>query len=76
MPPQRFEVAPPEQVRQEIESRGVNVDKLVREAEKYLTESDEDVDELAISRMFIERGYSDDLAHWLVREADVRRAPG
>ena len=74
MPPeQRFEVEPPPGVQDELS--GVNVDKLVKEATKFLDDGDSDVDELAISRMFIERGHSEEMAHWLVREADVRRAP-
>jgi hypothetical protein len=74
MPPeQRYEVEPPAGVLEELDK--VNVDKLVKEATKFLDDGDSDVDELAISRMFIERGHSEELAHWLVREADVRRAP-
>ena len=74
MPPeQRYEVEPPAGVQEEL-SR-VNVDKLVKEATRFLDDGDSDVDELAISRMFIERGHSEEMAHWLVREADVRRAP-
>jgi hypothetical protein len=66
-------VEPPAGVLEELDK--VNVDKLVKEATKFLDDGDSDVDELAISRMFIERGHSEELAHWLVREADVRRAP-
>jgi hypothetical protein len=76
MPPQHsYEVQPPTGVDQEISSQGLNVDKLVREAIGYLEDGNADVDDLALARMFIERGHSEELAYWLVREAEVRRAP-
>lgn len=68
-----FEVEPEPEVRQEIEANNVNVDSLVSEAEKYLDEPD--VDDIALARMFIEKGCSEPLAYWLVREAEVRHAP-
>ncbi len=68
-----FETEPEESVRLEIEDRRIDVDALVREAQRYL--DDPDVDAVALARMFIERGNSEDLSYWLVREADVRRAP-
>jgi hypothetical protein len=74
MPPQQsYEVPPPNGLDEELST--VNVDKLVKEATKFLEDGNADVDDLAIARMFIERGHSEELAHWLVREAEVRRAP-
>ena len=68
-----FEVEPEQSVRDEIETQKVNVDELVDEAVRYL--NDPDVDDVALARMFIERGHSEDLSYWMVREAEVRHAP-
>jgi hypothetical protein len=74
MPPQeQFEVAPPAGVPEELERSKASFADLVREAVDYLEQPD--VDDMALARMYIERGYSEDLAYWLVREAEVRRAP-
>jgi hypothetical protein len=76
MPPERrYEVEPGPEVQKKIDDDNVNVDKLVNEAVKYLNEPDEGVDDMAVARMFIERGISEEVAYWLVREAEVRRAP-
>jgi hypothetical protein len=69
----RYEVDPGEKVRHEIEQRRVPVDELVGEATRYLESPD--VDDVALARMFIERGHSEELSYWLVREAEVRHAP-
>ena len=71
---ERFEIEPPPNVRGELERGSVSFAALVKEAMDYL--NDADVDDMALARMYIERGYSEDLAYWLVREAEVRRAPG
>lgn len=68
-----YEIDPEPNVREEIERDGVNVDRLVAQAEGYLEEPD--VDDTALARMFIELGHSEDLAYWLVRLANVRHAP-
>lgn len=74
MPPQEhFEVPPPSGVAEELERSSVSFHDLAKEAVNYLNEPD--VDDMALARMYIERGYSEDLAYWLVREAEVRRAP-
>ncbi len=74
MPPQeRFEVAPPPGVAEELDRSSTKFADLVREAVDYLEQPD--VDDMALARMYIERGYSEDLSYWLVREAEVRRAP-
>ena len=69
-----FEIAPPEQISSELERSPV--DKLVGEAISWLEDRDTDVDDMALARMFIDRGYSEEMSYWLVREAEVRRAPG
>lgn len=68
-----YEVEPEPEVRDEIERDDVNVDHLVRDAEKYM--EDPDVDDVALARMFIEQGRSEALSYWLVRLANVRHAP-
>jgi hypothetical protein len=68
-----YEIEPEMSVQQEIDAKHVNVNALVNEAEKYIDEPD--VDDTAMARMFIERGYSEDLSYWLVRLAEVRHAP-
>lgn len=74
MPPQeRFEVPPPAGVSEELERSSTSFHDLAKEAVEYL--NDPDVDDMALARMYIERGYSEELAYWLVREAEVRRAP-
>ena len=74
MPPQeRFEVPPPPGVAEELEQSKTSFSDLAKEAVDYLNEPD--VDDMALARMYIERGYSEDLSYWLVREAEVRRAP-
>ena len=68
-----YEVEAEPQVLEEIEREHVHVDRLVAEAESYL--ADPDVDDVALARMFIEQGHSEDLSYWLVRLANVRHAP-
>lgn len=46
---------------------------LIREAVEFL--NDPDVDDMSLARMYIERGFSEELSYWLVREAEVKRAP-
>lgn len=70
----RFEVPPTPEVLAEIEAKGTSFESLMREAKAYL--EDGDVEDMALARMFIERGYTEDAAYWLVREAEVERAPG
>ena len=69
-----FEVQPPDSIRHEVEHSPTA--KLVAEAVAYLKEEREDVDDMALARMFIERGYSEEFAYWIVREAEVQHAPG
>lgn len=68
-----YEVEPEPEVAAEVEREGINVDRLVSEAEGYL--ADPDVDDVALARMFTERGISEDVSYWLVRLANVRHAP-
>ena len=69
----RYEVEPDEEVKAELDRTHLNVNGMVNEALKYL--NDPDVDDIALARMFIERGCSEPLAYWMVREAEVRHAP-
>jgi hypothetical protein len=68
-----YEIELEPQVESEIETQHVPVDRLVAEAVQYL--EDPEVDDVALARMFIERGYSEELSYWLVRVAEVRHAP-
>jgi hypothetical protein len=68
-----YEIELEPQVESEIETHHVPVDRLVAEAVQYL--EDPEVDDVALARMFIERGYSEELSYWLVRVAEVRHAP-
>jgi hypothetical protein len=70
----RYQVEPEPGVLEEIREKGTPFDALVKEAKGYL--DDPDVENLALARMFIERGYSEQTSYWLVREAEVERAPG
>jgi len=70
----KYQVEPEPGVIEEIDRKGTSFESLVREAKKYL--EDPDVEDLALARMFIERGYTEETAYWLVREAEVERAPG
>lgn len=69
----QYEVEAEPGVLDEIERENVNVDRLAAEAEGYL--ADPDVDDVALARMFIEQGHSEELSYWLVRLANVRHAP-
>ncbi|HEY0867970.1 MAG TPA: hypothetical protein VGE01_11350 [Fimbriimonas sp.] len=71
---QRYQVEPEPGVIEEIRQKGTSFESLMKEAKQYL--DDPDVETMALARMFIERGYSEPTAYWLVREADVERAPG
>jgi len=68
----KCEVQPEEEVAQEIERVQPPIDKLVSEAVKFVDGSEEQ--DLAVQRYFIEKGYSDKMAGWLVREANTRIA--
>jgi hypothetical protein len=74
MPPSsHYETTPPAGVHEELQRSPATYEILVREALEYL--DNPDVDDMALARMYIERGFSEDLAYWLVREAEVKRAP-
>jgi len=73
MPSTRYEVAPTASVEAELMRSDVPFETLMSESLGYL--DDPDVNDMALARMYIERGYSEELAYWLVREAEVRRAP-
>ena len=68
-----YELEPDENVKAEIAKGHLNVDALVKEALRYMNERD--VDDVSLARMFIEQGCTEDVAYWLVREAEVRNAP-
>ena len=70
--PSHFEVAPDSEVIAEIEQKDAPVDKLISEAVKFIDGSEEQ--DLAVERYFTEKGYSDAMVGWLVREANTRRA--
>jgi hypothetical protein len=70
----KFEVQPPDGVVRELRESDQSFEHLLSEAVNYL--EDPDVDDLALARMYIERGFSEELAYWLVREAEVHRAVG
>jgi hypothetical protein len=71
---QSYEIQPPDAIVDEMGRAPVA--KLLAEAVDYLKGGGEEIDDIALARMFIQRGYSEDFAYWLVREAEVRRAPG
>ena len=66
----KFEVEPPESVWQEIESHNTSLNDLLEQAK--LTLLDMQGEESGATRWFIERGYSDEYAAWLVQEAKAR----
>ena len=68
----KFEAPLDDDVVSEIERSGAPVEKLVGEAEKFVDGTEEQ--DLAVERYFIDKGYSDKMAGWLVREANTRRA--
>ncbi|MEA2552157.1 MAG: hypothetical protein QOJ65_333 [Fimbriimonadaceae bacterium] len=68
----KFEAPPEPEVLRELEMMHAPVDKLIAEAVKFLDGSEEQ--DLAVARYFIEKGYSEKVAGWLVREANTRRA--
>lgn len=71
-----YQVQPTPAIEEELRNSSTSFDSLVKEAIGYLETADSTIDDLALARMYIERGYSEDFAHWLVREAEVRHAPG
>jgi hypothetical protein len=68
----KFEVQPDPELLSEIERTHAPIDKMVSEAIKFVDGSEEQ--DLAVQRYFIDKGHSDALAGWLVREANTRRA--
>ena len=68
----KFEVQPETDVVNEIENTQGSVDKMINEAIKFVDGSEEQ--DLAVQRYFIDKGCSDAMAGWLVREANTRRA--
>jgi len=69
----KFETQIDADVLAELEARDDSVDQLIAAAEKFVDGSEEQ--DLAVERYFIEKGCSDKLSGWLVREANTRRAP-
>jgi hypothetical protein len=70
----KFEVQPDAEIIAEIERTHESVDKMLSDAVKFIDGSEEQ--DLAVERYFIEKGCSDLMAGWLVREANTRRAGG
>ena len=68
----KCQVQPEDEVLEEIERVKPPLDKLVGEAVKFVDGSEEQ--DLAVQRYFIDKGYSEKMAGWLVREANTRRA--
>jgi hypothetical protein len=66
----KFAVEPPEPVRREIENHNTSLNEIIEQAKLSLLQNGGD--EAASARLFIERGYSDDYAEWLVSEAKAR----
>jgi hypothetical protein len=60
------------EIEEELQRHGVPYATLIREAMEFL--DDPDVEQMSLARMYIDRGYSENLAYWIVREAAVRRA--
>lgn len=67
-----FEVRPEPEVLEELERIDAPVAKMIAEATKFVDGSEEQ--DLAVARYFIEKGYSEQVAGWLVREANTRHA--
>ncbi len=55
----------------ELATQDIPHEMLVGEAAGYL--DDPDNDQMSVARMYIDRGFSEDLAYWLVRAAAVHR---
>jgi hypothetical protein len=72
MPTPKYEVAPTPEIEEELRRSPVSFDALIKESLDYL--EDPDVQDMALARMYIERGFSEEFAYWLVREAEVRHA--
>ena len=70
----KLEVQPEADVLRELEDSKIPLEKLVSEAVKFVDGSEEQ--DLAVTRYFIEKEYSEAVAGWLVREANTRRAAG
>lgn len=68
----KFEVQPDQEIIDEMERTNAPIDKMISEAVKFVDGSEEQ--DLAVARYFIDKGYSDEMAGWLVREANTRRA--
>ena len=68
----KFEVIPDDDVVREMQHMHAPVEKMVGEALKFVDGSDEQ--DLAVQRYFIEKGYSEQFAGWITREANTRRA--
>ena len=72
--PSRYEVAPDAAVLDEAERKDAPLDKLISEAGKFIDGSEEQ--DLAVQRYLIDKGYSAEMAGWITREANTRRAAG
>jgi hypothetical protein len=68
----KFQVQPDSDVLDELDRMHAPVEKMAAEAVKFVDGSEEQ--DLAVARYFIDKGYSDKVAGWLVREANTRRA--
>lgn len=65
-----YEIPPDPEVEQELARSPLTFEYLIREAVDTLRHTA--TDDLALARMYIQRCFSEDLSHWLVREAKVR----
>ena len=65
-----LKVEPPQAVMDEILHRNTNLNNLIEEARLTLMQTGGE--ETTVTRLLIERGYSDAFAEWLPREARAR----
>lgn len=68
----KLEVIPDDEVVREMQHMHAPVESLVAEAVKFVDGSEDQ--DLAVQRYFIEKGYSEQFAGWITREANTRRA--
>lgn len=68
----KFQVPPDQEVVADLERVQAPVDKMISEGVKFVDGSEEQ--DLAVQRYFIEKGYAEKTAGWLVREANTRKA--
>ena len=66
-----FEIEISPELKSELATHDLPHEMLIGEAAGYLDDPDNDL--MSVARMYIDRGFSEDLAYWLVRAAAVHR---